>query len=302
MTGSCFLLTGQKSCYDSYGREIPCAGSCQDAELSLGIPWPAPRFEIHDQTALDLLTGLSWPLNANPAEFPLDWQAAVDFVAGMNSRRAYGFNDWRLPARRELRSLISFQATRPPLPASHPFDNVFQNWYWTSTTAAVDPGYAWYVHMGGGRMFYGAKAQYFMVWPVRGRGNTEIFCPMPAERFHLESEGTTVLDSSTGLRWMRLANLTGGPVAWEEALSTVKGLDGWHLPNINELESLVDSGSHHPALPPGHPFRDCREVYWSSTTSAFECDWAWALYLDKGAVGVGRKLDARFHVWAVSSR
>ncbi|MGA7982560.1 MAG: hypothetical protein WCA32_20355 [Chromatiaceae bacterium] len=36
-----------------------------------------------------------------------------------------------------------------------------------------------------------------------------------------------------------------------------------------------------------------------STSSAFELDWAWALYLDKGAVGVGQKAGAHFHVWAV---
>lgn len=302
MTGSCFLQTGQKSCYDADGREIPCAGSGQDAELSLGIPWPAPRFETSGQTALDLLTGLSWPLDASPAEFPLDWQAAMDFVEGMNSRRAFGFDDWRLPGRRELGSLISFQNTRPALPANHPFTNVFQNWYWTSAAAAVDPAYAWYVHMGGGRMFYGAKAQYFMLWPVRGQGKSEVFCPLPTKRFRLEDEGPAVLDSFTGLRWMRMANLTGRSVAWDEALVAIKALDGWHLPNINELESLVDVKRHHPALPPGHPFLELQEVYWSSTTSTFEPDWAWALYLDKGAVGVGRKRDARFHVWAVSSR
>ncbi len=54
-----------------------------------------------------------------------------------------------------------------------------------------------------------------------------------------------------------------------------------------------------PALPAGHPFIDVRDVYWSSTTSLYEPDWAWSLYLDKGAVGVGQKAQARFHVWAV---
>lgn len=41
------------------------------------------------------------------------------------------------------------------------------------------------------------------------------------------------------------------------------------------------------------------DVYWSSTTSLYEPDWAWALYLDKGAVGVGQKTQAIFHVWIV---
>jgi hypothetical protein len=31
----------------------------------------------------------------------------------------------------------------------------------------------------------------------------------------------------------------------------------------------------------------------------FEPDWAWALYLNKGAVGVGQKRGAHFSVWAL---
>ena len=34
------------------------------------------------------------------------------------------------------------------------------------------------------------------------------------------------------------------------------GTYSWRLPNINELESLVDCSAHSPALPHGHPFRD----------------------------------------------
>ncbi|MCO6414001.1 MAG: DUF1566 domain-containing protein [Thiogranum sp.] len=46
-------------------------------------------------------------------------------------------------------------------------------------------------------------------------------------------------------------------------------------------------------------FSHVRDGYWSSTTSAFEPDWAWALYLDKGACGVGQKSGRHFHVWPV---
>ncbi len=58
---------------------------------------------------------------------------------------------------------------------------------------------------------------------------------------------------------------------------------------------------HHacPALPPGVPLTQVRDAYWSSTTSVYEPDWAWALYLDKGAIGVGQKKGRYFHVMAV---
>lgn len=37
------------------------------------------------------------------------------------------------------------------------------------------------------------------------------------------------------------------------------------------------------------PFEQLQDVYWSSITSVYEADWACALYLDKGALGVGHK-------------
>ena len=78
------------------------------------------------------------------------------------------------------------------------------------------------------------------------------------------------------------------------------GRDSWRLPTINELESLVDVKTHTPALPEDHPFVDVQNTYCSSTSSAFEPDWAMVLHLNKGAVGVGRKNLFNFFVWGVS--
>jgi len=47
-------------------------------------------------------------------------------------------------------------------------------------------------------------------------------------------------------------------------------------------------------------FRDVQDTYWSSTTNFFATDWAWALYLEKGAVGVGYKKETNFFVWPVA--
>ena len=333
-----YIQTGQLTCHDTSGREVACAGSGQDAEFRKGDPWPSPRFEPEGGPdggmVRDNLTGLVWTRDAEPAGFPLSWQESIDFIERMNAEKALGCSDWRLPNRRELRSLISHQEKNPALPAGHPFRNVVLAWYWTSSTAAVNCAYAWYVHMEGARTFYGGKSQYFMLWPVRGEGNGllpatgqvrcfdhaggEITCLgtgqdgeyrrgrlWPELRFQLA--GDTVIDWLTGLGWMRVADSAGGPVTWEEALYQVAGLNpagavaggGWRLPNINELESLVDLGRHSPALPANHPFGDVRDGYWSSTTSMYEPDWAWALYLTKGAVGIGRKQGTYFSAWAV---
>jgi hypothetical protein len=327
-----YLQTGQITCHDSGGHGIACAGSSQDGEFHMGAVWPEPRFEPEQETVTDRLTGLVWCRNADPSEFPLMWREALDYIARMNGEGTLGFSDWRLPNRRELRSLISHQTKQPALPENHPFTNVFNGWYWSSTTATISPAHAWYVDMGGGRMFYGGKDQSFMVWPVRGQGNgiipatgqtqcySETGDPVPctgtgqdgefsagacwpAPRY--ETTQDSVLDRLTGLHWKRAADLDG-PLDWQQALAAITQLNSlpdssrdWRLPNINELESLVDCSTHSPALPVEHPFLSTRDVYWSSTTSLYEPDWAWALYLNKGAIGVGQKVQARFHVWAV---
>ncbi|MFO7654810.1 MAG: DUF1566 domain-containing protein, partial [Candidatus Krumholzibacteriia bacterium] len=132
-------------------------------------------------------------------------------------------------------------------------------------------------------------------------GRTGVVWPLP--RF--VASAAVVADRLTGLLWRLDADAAGGPVTWTEALAAVgtvpvgPGLR-WRLPTINELESLVDAAAHDPALPAGHPFRNAGDAYWSSTTSAFEPDWCMALYLDRGAVGVGQKSGRHFLVWPVA--
>ena len=156
------MQTGQSACYDDSGSNVFCKGTGQDGEFRVGRKWPDPRFAVQDETVKDLLTGLTWTHNANPADFPMNWQESFDFVRAMNKGKEFGFTDWRIPNRRELRSLLSYQAKRPALPHGHPFRNIFLGWYWTSTTAAIHPAYAWYVHMDGARI---ANAAAFLEVP-----------------------------------------------------------------------------------------------------------------------------------------
>ncbi len=128
----------------------------------------------------------------------------------------------------------------------------------------------------------------------------------PEPRFHIE--GDIICDSLTGLYWMRSTDLTGAAVTWSEAQTAIERLNQqqserrWRLPGITELESLVDCSQWGPALPRQSQFEHVRESYWSSTSSMFEPDWAWALYLEKGAVGVGQKSGRHFHVWPVCDK
>lgn len=331
-----YLNTGQVDCYDLAGNRIPCPADGQDGQVRPGAAWPEPRFEDQGEIVLDRLTGLFWLKDANPAGFPLTWPEALDFAAQLAEDGFGGRRDWRLPNRRELFSLISFRDRKPALPGGHPFSNVFLGWYWTSTSAAINPAYAWYVHTEGGRMFYGHKQSSYLIWPLAGQGNgllpvtgqticrdlsgKKIDCPgsgqdgeiragvgWPVPRF--QKLDRTVLDRLTNLVWTEQANLTGKPVPWATALGAAakapwprpSGYGPWRLPTINELESLIDVANHTPALPGDHPFTRLGDVYASSTTSSFETDWCMALHLNKGAVGVGHKTSGSFTAWAVCS-
>ena len=59
------------------------------------------------------------------------------------------------------------------------------------------------------------------------------------------------------------------------------------------------SAAPSPALPAAPPSIGRQDAYWPATTSFFECDWAWVLYLDKGACGVGHKPGRTFFLWPV---
>lgn len=333
MNSSHILSTGQRCCYDEDGDLIDCQGSGQDAAFLSGIHWPLERFETSDNhLVLDRATSLIWTKNSCPSDFPLSWQEALDFVEQMNKEARYGRNDWRMPNRRELRSLIDHSTKKPALSKGHPFQDVFLGWFWTSTTAAIATRYAWYVHLEGGRMFYGNKDGYSWLWPVCGStdilpstgarhcydergsiiacdesrqdGSLMMGVPWPKPRFQLSEIG--VVDALTGLTWNTKANIGRKVGTWNEALAAVDSYAiesnwPWRMPTINELESLVDASAHSPALLKDHPFSDIQQSYWSSTTSSYETDWAYVLYLEKGAVGVGYKKKSDFSLWPVMS-
>ncbi|MCX5884363.1 MAG: alpha/beta fold hydrolase [Proteobacteria bacterium] len=153
--------TGQKTSY--YDGD--------DGDLERGVAWPSPRFaDQGNGTVTDNLTGLMWTKNANLPNGYRTWQQALDYVSGMNAGTYpnYGYHDWRLPNRKELFSLIDHSRYNPALPADHPFANVQAVHYWSSTTYALYPGYAWLVYMWSGVVHYVGKSfNVSYVWPVR---------------------------------------------------------------------------------------------------------------------------------------
>lgn len=298
----CYPWSGQGKCFDSLGRAIPCAGTGQDGQYRTGRPWPEPRFDVSPPLLVrDRLTGLVWPRDASAAGWPMDWNEALAWIEARNREGYLGHKDWRLPGRRELLALTSPAHSRPALPPGHPFRGLFQHWHWTATPSASAPGHCWRVHLEGGRMFPGPREAAHMVLPVRGTSwlppeTAELAAlrgrPWPQPRFVAAADG--VRDLLTGLVWSPWVLPEQGEFSWQDALDAAALMDGWRVPTIWELESLVDVSRAWPALPPGLPNMQGVDGLWSSTTSGYDSAWAWVLYFGKGAVGVGHKPGKHF--------
>jgi hypothetical protein len=103
----------------------------------------------------------------------------------------------------------------------------------------------------------------------------------PVPRF-IDNKNGTITDKLTGLVWLKNADCFG-EISWRNALISANSLASgvcelsddsvagdWRLPNIIELESLIDYSMYGPALPNNHPFIEVRtrNYYWSSSVSS----------------------------------
>lgn len=144
-----------------------------DGDLEMGVAWPSPRFTDNGNgTVTDNLTSLIWLKNAD-CFGAQSWVNALNYANTLNSGEC-GLTDgsverdWRLPNRKELRSLVDYSKYGPPLLSGHPFTNMQTDGYWSSSTYTVYTDSAWDVRMGDGDEDAVVKTVSYYVWPVRG--------------------------------------------------------------------------------------------------------------------------------------
>ena len=118
-----------------------------------------------------------------------------------------------------------------------------------------------------------------------------------AGRFTDNGDGT-VSDNCTGLMWQKeTADVNGNgqtpddesdALPWCDALAYCENLsfaghDDWRLPNVRELQSIVDYGRRDLLIDP--VFGALTSVYWSSTSFATSSGFAWMIHFYFGDVG-----------------
>ncbi|MEA3642941.1 MAG: DUF1566 domain-containing protein [Lamprobacter sp.] len=122
-----------------------------------------------------------------------------------------------------------------------------------------------------------------------------ILSSTPDDRFDVNSDGT-VSDTATGLMWKRCAEGQAGTdctgshtnYTWQKALehaqqTSFANYDDWRLPNINELQSIIEQRCFFPAINLT-VFPNTTTYTWSASTYATYSRNAWHVDFKVGHV------------------
>lgn len=254
--------TGITKCYDDQ-KEIVCPNPGQPyygQDAQYDDQFPAYQ-DNGDLTVSDMNTGLIWQKMDTQNENRRTWEEACNYCSQL---ALGGYSDWRLPSRRELFSIIDYGRAAPAInttyfPECIPYP--YRSVYWTSTSEANADDNAWSVEFGKGRSNKGSKRGAAYVRCVRG-------ATMNISTYYDNGNGT-ISDITTKLMWQQGDVQNSSPRSWEEALNYCENLSlasysDWRLPNIRELESIVDLSRLGPAIDP--LFDNGHRTYCSSSS------------------------------------
>lgn len=314
------IATGQVSLYDEDGNVVPTLEPGnplygQDASYLKGKKMSFKKNA--DTTITDLNSGLMW--QEVPTSEGFDWQGANDYCENLELG---GYDDWRMPTLKELYSISDFSSGWPYLDTDY-FSLVNNErvgkseQYWSSNkyvghteegnyTAAFGVN-----HATGHIKAYPGEAPKDMKdkkGPPKGNrppppGNGERPRGNPMLK-HVRAvrgivygtndfkdyENQTITDKATGLMWS--TKDSGKGLDWKSALSYAEkselaGHTDWRLPNVKELQGIVDYSFAPNAKetklvgPAIDPIFNCTEItnengdkdyayYWTSTSARFQ--------------------------------
>ncbi len=135
------------------------------------------RLIFSKRTVYDTQTGLTWAKQADFDKNNLEFATA--YIRGLAKAGMGGANDWRMPTKDELETLASY-AKEAGFDGKAPdnkrfqfftalgFENMQNDWYWTSTPHPNYPNNNYYVHMGNNIIDGGYVELKGYILPVRG--------------------------------------------------------------------------------------------------------------------------------------
>ncbi|WP_316366542.1 Lcl C-terminal domain-containing protein [Candidatus Thiodiazotropha sp. CDECU1] len=278
--------SGQIDCYTNRQR-VACANIQQRFKGQDGHYGARQAYRHNgDGTVTDLVTGLLWQQAHNQQR--LAYRDAAEACSRLDLA---GIETWRLPTITELFSISHwqhagsqqwyldrryFELQEPgpeilagdPYRATHNTSMMGQTWSSTNYAGHIELGaetpHAFFFNFLDGRIKAASK---------RGRSRLFYRCVSGeswGDNLFLENHNGTVSDAAMNLQWQQADD--GQPRDWPQALAYCEGLNlagysDWRLPNIKELQTLVDYRYSDPAIDPNFfKQQDKRGWFWSSTT------------------------------------
>jgi len=308
--------TGQSKCYNNT-VEIPCPSPGQpfygqDANYSIN-PMSYTKLDSSGNTlpdsaadwsiVKDNVTGLIWEAKTNDGTIhdmnnTYTWYDPTDsdpgysyggmhtkyFIDVLNITHFGGNSDWRIPAIKEIASIINYDiiALEGAISTNY-FPNTQESFYWSSSTYVSITNFAWSVYFPYGYATRSHKSFYNYVRAVRGGQSGG----------YKDNGDGTVTDTSTGLMWQQ-----AGPSnvkTWEQALAYCEGLNlggykDWRLPSKRALRSLVDFSRANPSINTTYFPDTVSSFYWTSTTNVNNVEFAWGSNFSDSGDGFDKKL------------
>jgi len=142
--------TGQTTSYEQF----------DDGEYQTGV---TPSYSRSGEIVTDNITKLQWQDNEEAKTVEKSWEDAKSYCLALSLG---GKSDWRLPTRKELKSIVDYGKVNPAIYSV--FQNVTSNGYWSSTTDVSDSSDAWGVLFNVGDDYWFSKTNEYRVRCVRG--------------------------------------------------------------------------------------------------------------------------------------
>lgn len=281
--------TGNTKSYDEFGNEVARCSIKDDGCYRAGI---APNYTRSNGVVTDAITGLQWQDNETVIKPWIISGNTYNDTSG-DTATTYcstlsldGNGVWRLPDVKELETLLEYNQVISI------DENIFEHTsqfraYATSRSNSSDEEKVMVIWFYGASVVSHDKVDSYNVRCVRG----EEFAPLILTRNDNEN---IVSDANTNLQWQDNEGVQKIQRSWKEALGYCENLEpnalDWRLPNIRELQSIVNYATSDPAISSYAFHHVTPRSYWSSN-SKIDNQYASTVHFGIGKVANSYKLN-----------
>ena len=235
-------------------------GECVACPTPGYASWPMPNeadstvrpssYRVEGAIVVDQVTGLTWQREVDP-----ETRATAEAVVYCEDLILEGRDDWRLPRRIELVSLL--QPRSSPTIDSDAFPETPTDYFRSSTHAANADDRSWSVYFGAALVIVGSAAT-TSAYARCVSGEVIALDPQ------FELMETVAADRGTELIWRRDVQTAASLQDAEDICSVIDG-SAYRVPTLKELLTIVDDAKLEPAIDQGIFSISDTLTFWTST-------------------------------------